>query len=180
MTKAKIDRLCKRCNTVKLITEFGSNNSKGSKKQAWCKLCSNEYFREWRKNNKDKSIKLEEKQFNTFYTTLHGRAVHMLNNAKRRAATKHVSIDLDVEWIEQKLMVGICEVTGLPLIIQENGGKGHKNNSFSPSIDRIRQDGPYSKDNCRITCWIYNRARGAFPPNDFETMLAALINIKQP
>ena len=47
MTAAKIDRLCKRCNTVKTVGEFGDNKSKESKKQLWCKDCTNAYYRNY-------------------------------------------------------------------------------------------------------------------------------------
>lgn len=178
MTTTKIDRLCKRCNTVKLIAEFGDNKSKDTKKQAWCKDCTNAYYKAWRTANRNKSKPVEEKQFETFYTTLHGRAVHMINNMRRRAKVKNLHVDIDVDWVESKLIVGVCEVTGIPFDIKVNGGKGHKTNSFSPSIDRIQQDGPYTKDNCRVTCWIYNRARGSFPPADFDIMLNALSELR--
>lgn len=38
----------------------------------------------------------------------------------------------------------------------------------------IDQTGNYSPENVRVTCWIYNRARGAFPQTDFDTMINAL------
>lgn len=162
-------KICPRCKEQK--EQF----SKASKTNTavWCKQCTNSYYREWRKNN-PKAQKGESKQFNTFYTTIKGRAVHMLNNCRARAGKKSLECNLTTEWIVSKLELGVCEATGLPLQLKTNGGKGHKTNSFSPSLERIDNSKGYTEDNCQITCWIYNRAKGAFPIADLLTMLKAL------
>lgn len=108
--------------------------------------------------------------------TTKGRAVHMLNNARARAKRAGVGCTITQDWIEQKLKIGVCEVTGLPFELKVGNGKGHRNNPFSPSLDRISQKQDYSPDNVRMTCWIYNRARGAFSDVDFDRMIEALIN----
>lgn len=169
-------KICNKCNTSKNVTEFGKHKRSGDGLQTWCKLCTNNYFNEWRKINKEKSSKVERKSFTKFYSTVHGRAVHMHNNAKNRARRNGVQFSLDIEWIENILSEGICQVTGIPFVYQINNGKGHANNSFSPSLDRINQSGDYSPDNCQIVCWIYNRAKGAFPIDDLYTMITALSN----
>jgi hypothetical protein len=114
-------------------------------------------------------------RFSRYYLTPKGRAGHMLNNARARAKRANKPFDLTQDWIEAKLKTRVCEVTGLPLVFAMNGGKGHRDNPFSPSLDRIKQTGGYTKRNCRIACWIYNRSRGAFSDKDFQTMLDALI-----
>jgi hypothetical protein len=138
-----------------------------------------EYHREKRaerlNRNPERQKRYEAKQFSKFYCTHKGRATHMLNNAHSRARKLGVNCTLTHEWIQQKLDVGVCEVTGIPFQFTINGGKGHKNNPFSPSLDRINQLGDYTQDNVRVTCWIYNRARGAFPDSAFDKMIEALI-----
>jgi hypothetical protein len=132
------------------------------------------YHREWYAKNPDKARKLSEKSFGTFYCTLKGRATHMLNNARSRAKRKGYEFDLDHDFILQKLSKGVCEVTGLPFVFKLNGGKGHKTNSFSPSLERKDNSKGYTKDNVQIVCWIYNRAKGAFPLEDLILMVKAL------
>jgi hypothetical protein len=117
-----------------------------------------------------------EERFHKFYATVKGRAGHMLNNARARARRKQLPCDLDYQFIADKLINGKCEVTGLSFVIQSCTGKGHKTNSFSPSLDRIDNTKGYTKDNVRMVVWIYNRAKGAFPISDLLTMLRALDN----
>jgi hypothetical protein len=114
------------------------------------------------------------RKFSKYYTTTKGRAAFMLNNARKRAIKDKVQCLITQDWIRKKLERGVCEVTNLPLELNVGNGKGSRTNSFSPSLDRRNQIGDYSPENTRLTCWIYNRARGAFPDVDFDRMVNAL------
>lgn len=118
--------------------------------------------------------KTVKERFEKYYCTLNGRASHMLNNAKQRAKRSNLPFELTKEWLINKLKLGKCEVTGLPFTFVINGGRGHHVNSFSPSLDRVAPNLGYTPDNVQVVCWIYNRARGAFPLEDLKTMVKAL------
>lgn len=167
---------CNKCDLDKSIDDFGSHKRNKDGKQLWCKSCTTSYYNGWRVAHRGKAKPLEERSFKRFYSTIHGRAIHMNNNARARAKRNKIEYTLDAIWIENKLIEGICEITGIPFILRENNGKGHRQNSFSPSIDRIHQTGPYSQENCQMTCWIYNRAKGAFPLEDLSKMMEAISN----
>jgi len=139
--------------------------------------------KEWQKQrvsrNPENEKKVSKRRFEKFYLTINGRATHLLNNARSRAKKQNIQCTLTQEWIKAKLDVGICEVTGIPFEYNVGQGIGHKTNSFSPSLDRISQKGDYTPENVRLTCWIYNRARGAFPDADFDRMLKAVAQIQK-
>lgn len=165
---------CSRCKETKSINFFGTKKTSKDGLQLWCSECTNTYYRKWRKTNTSISSVNEKNSFKKYYGTLHGRAVHMHNNMRARAKRNGIQHDISIEWIETRLQSGVCEVTGIPFVFKESTGKGHRENSFSPSLERIDPTGPYSEDNCQITCWIYNRAKGAFPLADLITLVNAL------
>ena len=113
----------------------------------------NKEYREKRKllDDPQEVAEKEAKKFEKYYLSTKGRAAHMLNNARRRAKEKNVVFDLTTDWLLEKLDKGICEVTGLPMAVNINGGKGHNNNPFSPSIDRINQKGDYAVSYTHLT-----------------------------
>ena len=165
-------KICSRCKTEKLKEDYNPRHWRDASK--WCKPCCNAYSREWYAANPIIAKRNSVNSFNAYYVGTKGRATHMLNNAKQRSKRSGYEFDLDHKWIEGKLKIGLCEATGLPLLIEINGGKGHRNNSFSPSLERVDNSKGYTKNNVQVVCWIYNRAKGAFPIEDLFTMLKAL------
>jgi hypothetical protein len=49
-----MDKLCRRCDTVKPITEFRKDRSKKSGYGSYCKPCSSEIAKTWQRNNPEK------------------------------------------------------------------------------------------------------------------------------
>ena len=72
---------------------------------------------------------------------------------------------LTVEWIEQRLLQGVCEVTGIAF--ERKGDR----RPFMPSIDRIDSSKGYTPENCRVVLWIINAAKQALPEDDFQSAL---------
>ena len=72
---------------------------------------------------------------------------------------------ITLEWVEQKLLAGVCEVTGIAFEFERNG------NPFFPSIDRIDSDKGYTPDNCRAVLWIINTAKHALSEEKFRPAL---------
>lgn len=115
-----------------------------------------------------------EQIFQRYYATLNGRAVHLVNNARCRARRLHLPFDLTVPWVARKLRRGVCEATGIAFDFAAGFGKGHRFNSFAPSLDRKVSARGYTKRNVKVVCWIYNRAKGAFPIKDLLLMARQL------
>lgn len=110
----------------------------------------------------------------TRYETVHGRGKTLIGTARHRAYKKELEFNLDMDWIVPKLEAGVCEVTGCVLSFTRLG-KGLKN-PFSPSLDRIDCSKGYIKDNCQLTCCLFNVAKNDFSEKDVETMARSYIN----
>ena len=48
---------CNSCKNIKSLTEFSKNKNSKDGLQLYCKLCSNEYFKKYHKNNRNKRLK---------------------------------------------------------------------------------------------------------------------------
>ena len=116
------------------------------------------------------------RRFSRFYATHKGRAGHMLNNARQRSKRLGIECTLTSEWLQTRLAAGFCEVTEIAFDMTAGDGKGSRKNPFAPSVERKDPAGPYSPDNCVMTVWIYNRAKGAFQVEDLLTLARALVS----
>ena len=85
--------------------------------------------------------------------SLEGRAVILLNDARRRAKTKQLPFTLTKEWVIQNLQCGKCSQTGdsFNYTLIENS-----RNMFAPSLDQIVPNTGYTEKNTQIVCWWWN------------------------
>ena len=90
-------------------------------------------------------------------STTKGRTATLFSNIKQRAGRKGLRMTLTQKWLEDRLTVGRCDLSGLefdlasPLL-----------GPFSPSVDRIDSSKGYTEDNCRVILWALNAAFGSW------------------
>jgi hypothetical protein len=77
--------------------------------------------------------------------------------ARTRAKKADVLFMITKEWIEERLIGGVCEATGLPLDI------GLIKGPYAPSLDRIEPSAGYTPDNCRMTITAFNLGKNRWP-----------------
>jgi hypothetical protein len=94
--------------------------------------------------------------------TPHGRAAVLLNVARQRAEKKGLEFSLTLDWLEPRIVAGVCEVTGLPFDLATQPTNKGPSIPFSPSLDRIDNSRGYSEDNVQVVVSVYNVAKGAW------------------
>lgn len=103
------------------------------------------------------------------------RAYELWKSAKDRASRRGIIFKLTRERVVLAVVRGFCEVTGLRFDL--DGARGEQR-ALSPSVDRRHPKEGYTDDNCQITCWLYNRAKGNGSHEDV-LLLAEALNAKQ-
>ena len=88
-------------------------------------------------------------------------ALNLRNKALQRAKDKNLEFTLTKDFILDKVMNGVCEVTGVPLDFS-----GGERKPYTPSLDRIIPELGYTSENVRLVCWMYNSAKGTFTDQD--------------
>ena len=146
-------RVCPMCKLGKPVEDFGRDKARPDGARFWCKECSQK-----------------------FNSSLRARSRALIAGARYRAKTSGAVVSLTREWLLEKLRTGVCERTGIPFRFDIERGHRNRANSFSPSLDRRDPHGPYSEDNVDVVCWIFNRAKGAFPFDDFLLMCRRFVN----
>jgi len=106
----------------------------------------------------------------TYTTDFGARAQTLVSNIKSRAKRKGLDFDLDYHWYMEKYEKGVCEASGIPFEEPEYNGKKGNRNPWVPSVDRIDNNKGYTKDNCRLVCFIFNIVKSQFTDEDFEKL----------
>ena len=130
--------ICTTCGRDKNQTSFGSGRS------GECNTCAK---LRWNSNNQ---IKVRAQR-------LHG------NAQKRAKANGWPAPDFSSVWIEDKIIAGVCEVTGIPFdLTSKTSDSVHAKNPWVPSLDRIDSSKPYVKDNVQLVVFMYNVCKAEF------------------
>ena len=103
------------------------------------------------------------------------KALILLRSMKHRAKTKGLEFTLSLKWIQQRLDVGVCELSGLPFTFPIGQGRQMRSPHI-PSIDRIDASQGYTEDNCRMILWGLNAAFAAWGAETFAPIAQAWLN----
>jgi hypothetical protein len=147
-------KTCSTCKTTKPFSGFHKNHTKADGYNHLCRDCMKAVSQAWRDKPK-------------------GRAKSLWTSSKKRADERGWEFDLTPEWIEAKLLAGVCEATGLPLELTGETTKHFR--PWTPSLDRTDCTRGYTKDNVKVVCWMYNQAKGVSSHNDVIRLAKALI-----
>lgn len=144
---------CAKCGETKLRTAFyqkqwGNECLDGL--NSYCKACRCAQERDRRKI--PSRIATLRQQYETDFAY---RSRSLLKAISKRCRSSGLEFDLDVEWLAQKLATGRCELTGLPFNLSI---AGRRSNPYTPTVDRIRAGGAYTKANCRVVLKAVNIA----------------------
>ena len=130
--------VCSICGNAKPLSDFSRTGWKGGYRNV-CKTCRNETARELHALRS---------------TNTATRAGRLVAGAKARAAKKGKPFDLTVEWAQEKMDAGVCEVTGIAFDMTTRRGWN------TPSLDQISAGGGYTKANTRMVLFGLNAAFG--------------------
>lgn len=145
-----IGLICSVCGGDQTVVSFGKGKS------GTCNACSKA---EWNAKN---PVKV--------------RAQRLYGNAQKRAKTNGwPNLDFGSAWIEEKILAGRCEATGIPFDIVERRGGLHASNPWVPSIDRVDSTKPYSKENVQIVVYMYNVCKSEFSHRDVVKFCRMLV-----
>ncbi len=133
--------ICINCGKGKDTVKFGSG------KAGECNACAKIRW------NSQNSVKV--------------RAQRLYGNAhKRSKANNWPAPDFSSSFIEEKILNGFCEVTGIPFDLDTKKSSSHTKSPWVPSLDRIDNSKPYSKDNIQLVVFMYNVCKSEFRHED--------------
>jgi len=99
----------------------------------------------------------------------------MVTNAKHRAKTFGLDFSLTNEWVEERLLKGTCEVTGLPFEFEAGNGRG-KRSPWAPSLDQKNPSAGYTQENTQVVVLVYNLMKADYSEEVVKQLAGAIIN----
>ena len=108
--------------------------------------------------------------------TVKVRAQRLHGNAQKRAKSNGWPVpDFDSIWIEEKILAGVCEVTGIRFDLDSKTSLSvHAKNPWVPSLDRIDSNKPYIKSNVQLVVFMYNVCKAEFSHSDVVAFCKAV------
>lgn len=100
-------------------------------------------------------------------------SAHLLCTWRVSARDRGLDFALGYDWLNPRLMRGVCEVTGLSLSMTYDG-RAHRN-PLVPSVDRIDCGKGYTEDNVRLVCGWLNYARQDWPDEVVRSVARGLL-----
>lgn len=102
------------------------------------------------------------------------KALALLTSCRLRAQKKALPFDLTLDWISDRVIAGVCELTGLPFDFG-SVPNGWTYNPRSPSVDQIIAGAGYKTSNCRVILTSLNNALSQYGDEHFEEVASAFL-----
>ncbi len=164
------DSYCRECSQKKSRLRY---RERGKEYQ---RLQSAKYRAKNPHKAKEYALRFKDKRgtyYRNYRYTIAGRARHLWDAAKTNAIRKGIPFSLEIAWIVDRLNIGICEATGLPLSMERPGDGKHRN-PRAPSLDRVDPLRGYTPDNVVVVCWQYNAAKSEYGVEVLHELVEAL------
>lgn len=174
------------CQLEKPLTEFHRAGGCRNGRRPECKICIKQKHRDYyAKNSGLRALQARLRRSNNpersravswqYYAVPRNRAKRLIYLAKGRAKKRGIPCDLDIKFIEQKLILGKCEATGIPF--EFGADIKRRRHPFAPSIDRIDPTKGYTKENIQVVVFVHNAARGDWGDAIIAQYVRALMTI---
>jgi len=165
---------CKDCPNTILVRK-GSLTRLTNKKESYrCKVCSIQFYRVYKTDGEREAAeqkRIKNKELNRRINFKPKLKVILRDIKKRKWESTLTLQDLQNLWDKQN---GLCAITDLSMLLRAIP-EGHKNDPYSPSIDRIDSSKGYIIGNIRFVCWQVNWMKGYRTDEDLLFWSKAII-----
>lgn len=162
-------KTCTTCGVEKPLRDFCKQSAK---KDGLCPICRECSSKSWMENRDANVARLKR-----YKQTPTGRAVRLIIDARKRAASNNLVFDLQREKIEEILKIGVCERTGIAFQFESH--EKFRNNPFAPSLDKVDPFGNYTHDNIKVVCFAYNIGKNQFSHDEFVEFCQKVVDFNK-